>query len=361
MKVLNRQSDLYQHLYNDALMRLARVPQLIDLKPIKGIDFLTYPTEVLGYVFNRDELELPTPSEHGNHVDMAAYLSERVRDVLMRSYGTNTRASLTVPLSVSWPMVLLSVLSEMRRGIGSNRDYIDIEQTAHYAVMRYAFQVNRIMNRSGGEDRPKVDRPTLDQAIMELIAGNQPELTRPFPGLETKLSVGLVGTNQLTWGLQSKYNGTESIVSYLNGFSVETWDKVIAKLTQEDQRPTICFYVNGPWGANRLPVEGETFIDSYGVPAIATIFGQLVDSYYRTDEFMSPERAVEIIRVYSEENDTTLPTTRIFRDLHDGFRSKWLALDVVDPIVLRDIAQEAFDEYFELIRAVRVVREYLLK
>lgn len=360
MKVLNRQSDLYQHFYRDALMRLARVPQLFDLKPIKGIDFLTYPTKVLGYVFNRDELELPTPSEHVNHADMAAYLSERVRDVLMRSYGTNTRASLTVPLSVSWPMVLLSVLSEMRRSIGSNRDYIDIEQTAHYAVMRYTFQVNRILNRSGGEDRPKVDRLTLDQAMMELIAGNQPELTRPFPGLETKLTVGLVGTNQLTWGLQSRYNGTESIVSYLNGLSVETWDKVIAKLTQEDQRPTICFYVNGPWGANRLPVEGEAFIDSYGVPAIATIFGQLVDSYYRTDEAMSPERAMEIIRVYSEENDTKLPTAQIFRDLHDGFRSKWLALEVVDPLVLRDIAQEAFDECFELIRAVRVVRQYLV-
>lgn len=360
MKVLNRQSDLYQHLYNDALMRLARVPQLIDLKPIKGIDFLAYPTEVLGYVLNRDELVLPTPNDYGNHADMGEYLSDRVRDTLMRSYGSNTRASFTVPLSVSWPMVVLSVLSEMRRGAGTSRDYIDIEQTAHYAVMRYAFQINRIMNRSGGENRPKVDRLTLDQAMMDLLAGKQPELTRPFPGLESKLSVGLVGTNQLTWGLQSKYNGTESIVSYLNGFSVETWDKVIAKLTEEDQRPTICFYVNGPWHTPRLPVEGETFIDSYGVSAIATIFGQLVDSYYRTDDFMTTERALEIIRAYSEENDTKQPTTRIFRDLHDGFRSKWLALDVVDPIVLRDIAQEAFDDCFELMRAVRVVRQYLL-
>lgn len=360
MKVLNRQSDLYQHLYNDALMRLARVPQLINLKPIKGIDFLTYPTEVLGYVFNRDELELSSPNEYGNHADMAAYLTDRIRDVLMRSYGTNTRASFTLPLSVSWPAVLLSVLSEMRRGIGSNRDYIDIEQTAHYAVMRYTYQVNRIMNRATAEGRSKADRLTLDQALMELIEGNQPAVTRPFPGLESKLSVGLVDTNQLSWGIQSKYNATESIVSYLNGFSLETWGKVIAKLTEEDQRPTVCFYVNGPWGANRLPVEGEAFIDSYGVPAIATIFGTLVDSYYRTDEFMSPECALEIIRRYTEEHDTTLPTARIFRDLHDGFRSKWLALEVVDPLALRDIAQEAFDDYFELIRAVRVVRQHIV-
>lgn len=361
MKVLNRQSELYQHLYNDALMRLARVPQLIDLKPIKGIDFLTYPTEVAGYIFNRDELGLPSPSEYGNHADMASYVTERIRDVLTRSYGTNARASLMLPLTVAWPAILLSVLSEMRRGVGSNRDYIDIEQTAHYAVMRYTYQVNRIMTRSSGEERPKVDRLTLDQAMMELIAGNQPEVTRPFPGLESKLSVGLVGSNQLTWGLQSKYNGTEAVVSYLNDFTVETWNKVIDKLIEEDQRATICFYVNGPWGANRLPVEGEHFIDSYGVPAIANIFGSLVDSYYRTDEFMSPERAVEIVRVYSKENDTTLPTARAFRNLHDGFRGKWLALDVVDPIVLRDIAKEAFDEYFELIRAVRVAREYIVK
>lgn len=361
MKILNRQSELYQHLYNDALMRLARVPQLIDLNPIKGIDFLSYPTEVLGYIFNREELELPAPSGVHHRADMGAYLTDRIRDVVTRGYGTNSRASFNVPLSVSWPATLLSVLSEMRRGVGSNRDYIDIEQTAHYAVMRYTFQVNRVFNRGSGETRLKGGRLTLDQAMMELIAGNEPGVARPFPGLETKLTIGLVGTNQLTWGLQSKYNGTESVVSYLNGTSVDTWDKILHHLAKDDQHVLICFYVNGPWGANRLPVEGEAFIDAYGVPAIATIFGGLVDSYYRTDETMSVERALGIIRVYVEENDTDLPTARIFRNLHDTFRAKWLALEVVDPVGLRDIAQEEFDENFELIRAVRVVREYIVK
>lgn len=360
MKVLNRQSDLYQHFYNDALMRLARIPELTNLKPVRGIDFLSYPTSVIGYIFNRDELELPSPSEHGNHADMGAWLTERTLDVLARSYGTNTRATISVPMSVSWPTTLLSVVAERRRSVTSTNDYIDIELTAHYAVMRYTYQVNRLFNRDSVNGIPRSERLTLDQAMMELLKGNKPEVAKPCDGLEAKLSVGLVGTNQLTWGLQSKYNGTESIVSYLNGSSIETWDEIVSRLTEADSRVTACFHLNGPWGASRLPIEGEPFIDAYGVHAIATIFGGLVDAYYRTDEFMSVERAVEVIRTYCEANDTVLPTTRIFHNLHISFRSKWLALEVVDPIVLRDIAQEEFDECFELIRAVRVVREYIV-
>lgn len=360
MKVLNRQSDLYQHLYNDALTRLARVPQLINLKPIKGYDFVNYHTEVMGYIFNRDELQLPTPENYDNYADLGEYITGRLRDALMRSYGANGRAGILVPLTVGWPTLLVSVLSEMRRSVTGGRDYIDIEQSAHYAVMRYAHQIVRIVNRGTPDERLKGERMTLDQAMMELLAGRKPEVAKPVEGLETKLSSGVIGSNPLCWGLQANYNANESVVSILNGMSVGSWNDVVAKLVDEDKRFSGTFHNNAPWAAKRLPVEGESFIDSYGVPAISTIFGQLVDSYYRTDEFMSPERAVEIIRVYSEENDTTLPTTRIYSNLRDEFRSKWLALEVVDPLVLRDIAQEAFDDCFELMRAVRVVRQYLV-
>lgn len=359
MKVLNRQSELYQHLYNDALMRLARVPELIDLKPVKAIDFLTYHTEHLGYVFNRDELLLPSPELHGNYANLGEATTERLRDILARSYGNTKRASISVPITVAWPIVLLSVLGEMRRAVTTVRDYIDIEQTAHYAVMRYVYQVTRLLNR-GGEDRNNGYKLTLDQAIMELIAGNKPAVARSVPGLEGEVSVGMLGGNPLNWGMQGYYNACETVVSYLNNMQVKTWEKLINGLYEQYGRISASFHLNAPWAVDRLPIEGEAFIDTYGVPAISTFFGNMVDSYYRTDETMSVERALKIIETYSQENDTVLPITRIFGNLRDTFRSKWLELAVVDPIVLRDIAQEEFDQCFELIRAVRVVRQHLV-
>lgn len=360
MKVLNRQSELYQHYYTDALMRLARVPEMINLKTIKGIDFVHYHTSVLGYVFEHAELELPSPNEHGNYANMGEYLTERLRDALMRSYGSNNRAGITTPIDVSWPAVLLSVLAEQRRGVNSTRDYIDIEQTAHYATMRYVYQINRILNRGRAEDTVKGGRLTLDQAIMELLGGKKPEVAKPVVGLETKLTAGVIGSNPLTWGMQAHYNACESVVSMLNGVAVKDWNKLLASLMETTKRINVTFHLNAPWAVSRLPIEGEAFIDSYGVAAISTLFGNMVDAYYRTEDTMSTEKALEIIRGYTVDNDTKLPLSRVFRHLRENFRSKWLALTEVDPIELRNIAQEEFDEYFELIRAVRVVREYIL-
>lgn len=360
MRVLNRQSELYQHLYNDALMRLARVPGLSGLKPIKGLDFLSWPGEVIGYIFNRDELELPSPSKFGNHPNMGDYLTERTRDAMTRSFGANTRSTVNVPMSIAWPAAILSVISEERRSIGSARDYIDIALVAHYSVMRYAYQITRVLNRGSSESRLKGERLTLDQAIMELVEGREPKITEPLAGMEKVLTVGLVGTNQLTWGMQSKYNSSEAVVSYLNGVSAEDWGKILEKM-DPDNHYTMIFYVNGPWGANRLPLEGDMFLDSYGVDAIRTYFSKLVDEYYHTEESLTTEVALEIIRAYSAANDTSQPTTRIFRELNQLARDKWLELEVINPTELRAIAKSEFDEYFELIRAVRVVREYIVK
>ena len=358
MKVLNRQSELYQHLYNDALMRLARVPNLINLKAVKGYDFVNYHADVVGYIFNRDELQLPTPDNYANYADLGEYVTGRLREALMRSYGSNGRAGILVPFTVGWPTTILSVLGEMRRGVTATHDYIDIEQTAHYAVMRFVYQTNRTVSRSGPVARIKEERLTLDQAMMEVLAGRKPEVAKPVAGME--LTAGVVGGNPLCWGMQSNYNASESVVSVLNNLSVEEWQKLIDKLVGEDKRLNATFHLNAPWAVKRLPVEGEAFIDAYGIPAISTHFGNMVDDYYRTDESMTVEEAIEVVRRFTDENQTDLPLVKIFRNARDGFRSKWLALPAIDPLDLRVIAQEEFDESFELIRAARVMREYIV-
>lgn len=144
MKALNRKSELYQFLFQDAMRRLARVP--VELHQVRAAPDVVLGVDVMGYILEKSELEYefrrPGADEDKPKVSVEEYFTKRLPQALAIAYGQEETMSINVPVMMNWPFtVISSFCTRIYSRTNNSLLPFELERVAHGAVMEYADRV----------------------------------------------------------------------------------------------------------------------------------------------------------------------------------------------------------------------------
>lgn len=181
MKLLNRKSAVYQKLFNDAMIRINRVPEgLFDYPKFPEP---TRPSALIPYVFERTELELQVPQpvrRFGDPVESTCtfedYFTPRTTESQAINYGHSNFHHSTVPLEVSFgAQVLASLLWLVFKNPNTTTIPFNLQIAAHHTVIHYALGLINDDHVSKELGFPKTKR-SASFTLRTTQAANQQEL-----------------------------------------------------------------------------------------------------------------------------------------------------------------------------------------
>lgn len=182
MLTLNRKSAVYQHLFDDAMTRLKRVP-------VELLEPLYEPTPKFAatlapYIFERDELEFNVPrqgSVHDEVVPFGEYFAPRITQNQACAYDRHNSNWFSMPVEVYFAGEVLASL--MWFVFNRNPNHIlpfDLRTVAHRAVMVYAQSIvgagNIVRkNRENTFFGPRAERLREEFLVARFLNDNDPK------------------------------------------------------------------------------------------------------------------------------------------------------------------------------------------
>lgn len=151
MKALNRKSELYQFLFEDAMRRLERVPAEFHL--LRTSPDITLGSDVMGYILEKSELEFefkrPGATDDKPLVVTEEFFSKRLPQMLATIYGQEDTVTVNVPVKLNWAFTVLSAFCTRvyNRNVNSIIPF-ELDRVAHSAVMEHADRVVKSYARS---------------------------------------------------------------------------------------------------------------------------------------------------------------------------------------------------------------------
>lgn len=219
MLTLNRKSAVYQHLFNNAMARINRVPKEL-LEP------LTEPTPKFAatlapYVFERSELEFNVPhqgSVNDESLPFGEYFAPRITQNQAVAYDRHNSNWFSVPAEICFGGEVLASLMWLvfNRHPGHILPF-DLRTVAHRAVMVYAQSIIGAgnltrKNRENTFFSPRTARMREEFLVAKFLNGNDPKAIDRVIEQQKAKSAGGTMTRELSLVVRFPVQSSQPVI-----------------------------------------------------------------------------------------------------------------------------------------------------
>lgn len=319
MKALNRKSELYQFLFQDAMRRLVRVPA--EFHVLRTSPDITLGSDVMGYVLEKSELEFefkrPGATDDKPLVVAGEFFSKRLPQMQAMIYGQEDTMTVNVPVKLNWAFTVLSAFCTRvySRNVNSVIPF-ELERAAHNAVMEHA------------------DRLVKSYARNAIIANDTREFVPVFAGMA------------------HQFDRCEKPVALLNKLSVSEYGELILRCAADRTNLFVTFYPE-KGSPNRTFKRGPVQLSE--VYSHLTMHNMLLDLAQQAlllEAVPSVEQAEAII---ANAVPVFGSVEEVWKRLRVAMYRYWMDQDVIDPADLYKFVASYWRPMKEYMVAVYVV------
>lgn len=317
MLTLNRKSAVYQHLFNNAMTRINRVPKEL-LEP------LTEPTPKFAatlapYIFERSELEFNVPRE-GSPTDVTLpfgeYFAPRITQNQAVAYDRHNSNWFTMPIEVCFGGEVLASLMwfVFNRRAGHILPF-NVRAAAHRAVMVYTHS----LVGAGGAARknqgntffsPRTDRLREEFLVAKFLNGDDPK------AIDQKID---------SHGARMVYGSARHVTSIVVRFPVQSSQPIVGEGFQ----------------FNRFPYSYSDYSDAFNEYILDLFVSYTGVEAGENDHYLASRLAAE----YGSAEEA-VKAARI------ACFNRWLNDDEVGPLKAREAVKEELSKYRAAFAAV---------
>lgn len=219
MLTLNRKSEVYQHLFNNAMTRLNRVPKEL-LEPLTE-PTPKYAATLAPYVFERDELDFQVAREGSRGtatVSFGEYFAPRITQNQAVAYDRQNSNWFTMPMEVYFGgEVLASLMWVVFNRRPGHRLPFDLRTAAHRAVLVYTHSIvgagNTIRNNQENTFfSPRTERLREEFLVAKFLNGNDPKTIDQLIARQEAKMVGGAPHRELSMVVRIPVQSSQPIV-----------------------------------------------------------------------------------------------------------------------------------------------------
>lgn len=295
MKALNRKSELYQFLFQDAMRRLARVP--VEFHILRTSPDITLGSDVMGYILEKSELEFefkrPGATDDKPLVVVEAFFSKRLPQMNAMIYGQEDTMTVNVPVKLNWAFTVLSAFCTRvySRNVNSVIPF-ELERVAHNAVMEHA------------------DRFVKSYVRNAIIVNDTREFVPVFAGMA------------------HQFDRCEKPVALLNGLSVSEYEELVTRCAADRANLLVTFYPEKGSPNRALKHSPAQLTDVYSHLTMHNMLLDLAQQALLLEAVPTVEQAERIIAnatpVFGSIED-------VWKRLRLAMYRYWMDQDVIDP------------------------------